>query len=497
MSAGTLREEDVEKVEVVWTQAGSCLRARLRTTGRPVAIRLVTCRSVAQRVLVPVHSDRVLVPLGVLQTRFFMGLVCDWMPEGSLHTLLYETLIYPEVPLCLRLRILSDVAEGLSHLHDIPVSHQALKATNVVLDHQYRAKLCDWGVSGVPDCGSPSSEDVVYVSPEVLTGSVPSVEADMYSFGVLFHETLNEQRHHHGITQMKELVLYTKECKRLGEECHILPKDTPQGHTFNQLVTECWNSDPQCRTSAKEFVLELKKALMTFDPVAPHKAALQLKERKERALLSCKYSLSYEQTIDLNNMEGCGAFKNLKKMMIKTLPVNVPKSTQQSSSNNLSSHPVLHCRSHRIRCCLDRATPPTGLSAFPSVPVHRGNSALQPCSPVWPRSTCSSPSSPKHGSPSPPSAYPFPPQRRSSCCRLLQEKRGAVIQAMTEGRLNHILDVLRSRQALTRESYELIQAGLTLDARTRALLDTCECLGEKASALVVSTLRQVGHAHLL
>lgn len=72
---------------------------------------------------------------------------------------------------------------------------------------------------------------------------------------------------------------------------------------------------------------------------------------------------------------------------------------------------------------------------------------------------------------------------------------------MTEGRLNNLLDVLRARHAVTREDYEFITAAMTLSARTRCLLDTCACLGEKVAILVATTLGLVsvkavhGHAH--
>lgn len=59
---------------------------------------------------------------------------------------------------------------------------------------------------------------------------------------------------------------------------------------------------------------------------------------------------------------------------------------------------------------------------------------------------------------------------------------------MTEGRLNNVLDVLRARKAVTRETYEIITAALTLNAKTRCLLDICSCLGENVAILVATTL---------
>lgn len=75
-----------------------------------------------------------------------------------------------------------------------------------------------------------------------------------------------------------------------------------------------------------------------------------------------------------------------------------------------------------------------------------------------------------------------------TCCQLLQERREAIVNFMTEGRLNKLLDVLRARQAVTREAYENINAPITLSARTRCLLDTCASLGESVSFLVAITL---------
>lgn len=108
------------------------------------------------------------------------------------------------------------------------------------------------------------------------------------------------------------------------------------------------------------------------------------------------------------------------------------------------------------------------------------------------------PSSPSSGSgsphtpPSPPRKPDIPDsglQRQHVSCRgLLLARREVIIRRMTEGRLNHLLDVLRSRDALSREAYENISAAVTLAARTRSLLDICYLLGERVAALVAFTL---------
>ncbi|XP_010188413.1 PREDICTED: receptor-interacting serine/threonine-protein kinase 2-like, partial [Mesitornis unicolor] len=77
---------------------------------------------------------------------------------------------------------------------------------------------------------------------------------------------------------------------------------------------------------------------------------------------------------------------------------------------------------------------------------------------------------------------------KGSCCQILACQRQTILKFMTEGRLNHILDVLRSQQTLSRMDYETITSYPTVTGRARALLDTCLCLGERAAQVVVTEL---------
>lgn len=77
---------------------------------------------------------------------------------------------------------------------------------------------------------------------------------------------------------------------------------------------------------------------------------------------------------------------------------------------------------------------------------------------------------------------------KGNCCQILACQRQTILKCMTEGRLNHILDVLRSQQTLSRMDYETITSYPTVTGRARALLDTCLCLGERAAQAVVTVL---------
>jgi serine/threonine protein kinase len=93
------------------------------------------------------------------------------------------------------------VATALEYLHDTSrpaVIHGDIKASNVLLDGNMDAKLCDFGFArsgGVADTagrGRSSGRAIMgspgYVDPQLLRSGVANKESDVYSFGVLLLE---------------------------------------------------------------------------------------------------------------------------------------------------------------------------------------------------------------------------------------------------------------------------------------------------------------------
>ncbi|XP_036443285.1 receptor-interacting serine/threonine-protein kinase 2 [Colossoma macropomum] len=529
------REEDLMDVALVRTSVDACLRGHLARTARRVAVKLLGCSTaegcdrLAQvknaLTLGRVCSERILVPLGLFKAPSLFGLVWDWMAEGSLHSLLYETHVYPDLPMAPRLQVLLDVAEGLNHLHAIPLPHGALKATNVLLDQQYRAKLCDWGQQTCLDLraptshsGSPCFRDLAYMSPEVIQGGAPSIKADMYSFGVLIWEALNRRQPCEVTDHLQTLLLSAQEGVETGVEVKLLPLETPQCHVLTRLVIRCLSSEPNRRPLAEECVVELRKAVATLGSDAGTTAARRLKECKERAMLCCKNPTAWALPVELNNLEGYSGGMRRKNLTSKTIPVNgpclskaaprIPKSDETSPRGTLPV-PATARASPPAGCCKGTANNPVLSKGTSSItcnsPGFRWCGVLcdvsQTRTPTPPNTPCGSPTAAIQASLQRPSlaSQVYHGSAGWSCCRLLQEKREAIVHCMTEGRLNNLLDVLRARQAVTREAYELITAALTLTARTRCLLDICSCLGENVALLVASTLglvsREATHSY--
>ncbi|WP_019588448.1 serine/threonine-protein kinase [Deinococcus apachensis] len=103
------------------------------------------------------------------------------------------------LPLEEALRLLADVASGLTYLHRLGAVHQDVKTQNVYVDGS-RAALGDLGSAYLTAQGGQSSGSPYYMAPEIYRGESSSAASDVYSLGVLAYELLGGQRPHQGET---------------------------------------------------------------------------------------------------------------------------------------------------------------------------------------------------------------------------------------------------------------------------------------------------------
>lgn len=97
------------------------------------------------------HSPYLVELLGYCADHHHRLLIFEFMPNGSLQQHLHPSAKQHQ-PLNwgMRLRIALDCARALEFLHEHsvpPVIHRDFKCSNVVLDHNFRAKLSDLGSS--------------------------------------------------------------------------------------------------------------------------------------------------------------------------------------------------------------------------------------------------------------------------------------------------------------------------------------------------------------
>ncbi|KZV31033.1 serine/threonine-protein kinase cx32 [Dorcoceras hygrometricum] len=130
-------------------------------------------------------------------------LVYEFMLRGSLENHLFRRNAATE-PLSwdLRLKIAIGAARGLAFLHtsDRKVIYRDFKASNILLDGAYNAKISDFGLAKLGPSGGDSHVTTRvmgthgYAAPEYIATGHLYVKSDVYGFGVVLLEMLTGLR---------------------------------------------------------------------------------------------------------------------------------------------------------------------------------------------------------------------------------------------------------------------------------------------------------------
>ncbi|KAK6935068.1 Serine-threonine/tyrosine-protein kinase, catalytic domain [Dillenia turbinata] len=129
-------------------------------------------------------------------------LIYEFMPNKSLEDHLFNRAL-PSLPWKTRLQIMLGAAQGLAYLHEgleVQVIYRDFKASNVLLDEDFKPKLSDFGLARegpTGDCTHVSTAVVGtygYAAPEYVESGHLNVKSDIWSFGVVLYEILTARR---------------------------------------------------------------------------------------------------------------------------------------------------------------------------------------------------------------------------------------------------------------------------------------------------------------
>nr|GMC48594.1 probable L-type lectin-domain containing receptor kinase S.5 [Ipomoea batatas] len=131
-------------------------------------------------------------------------LVYEYMPHGSLDQHLFIGGETDPLSWELRCKIVSGVGYALQYLHnefEQRVVHRDLKASNIMLDSSFNARLGDFGLARALDNertsyteGEGVAGTIGYIAPECLLTGKATEQSDVYAFGAVLLEVVCGQR---------------------------------------------------------------------------------------------------------------------------------------------------------------------------------------------------------------------------------------------------------------------------------------------------------------
>ncbi|KAJ0978507.1 hypothetical protein J5N97_013981 [Dioscorea zingiberensis] len=220
------------------------------------------------------HHRNLVSLLGYCDEEDEQMLVYEFMPNGTLRDHLSAKSKNEPLNFSMRLRIALGSSRGILYLHseaDPPIFHRDIKATNILLDAKFIAKVADFGLSRLAPV--PEVEGTVpgyvstvvkgtpgYLDPEYFLTHKLTDKSDVYSLGVVFLELLTGmQPISHGKNIVREVtvsyqsgMMFSVVDNRMGS----YPSECIE--RFVALALRCCQEETDKRPPMSEVVRELE-----------------------------------------------------------------------------------------------------------------------------------------------------------------------------------------------------------------------------------------------
>lgn len=211
-----------------------------------------------------------------------------------------------------RLEVVVGVARGLLYLHEdahTPIIHRDIKASNILLDDRWVAKIADFGMARLyPEAGDGHSHVQTrvagtngYMAPEYLMHGHLSAKADVFSFGVLVLEIVSGRKNSSFIppprSSADNLLDYAWKLYKEDRTMELLDPSVKSSAAPDQVLMcvriglLCVQADPRLRPDMKRVVIILSKKQSTLEePTRPGAPGSRYRRRAHGLRSSSQYS---------------------------------------------------------------------------------------------------------------------------------------------------------------------------------------------------------------
>lgn len=178
----------------------------------------------------------------------------------------------------LAVRVALQILAALGHAHQRGIIHRDVKPQNVLVSHTGQVKIGDFGIAGMADTNTLTSDgnvmgSVHYFSPEQAKGMRATEASDLYSVGVMLYEMLSGHVPFEGETAVSVAMMHLMEKpKPIAQEADVC-------RAVELIIGKALEKQPQARyQNADAMMRDLRRALRH-----PDGAFLEARLSEERA----------------------------------------------------------------------------------------------------------------------------------------------------------------------------------------------------------------------
>lgn len=211
------------------------------------------------------HSN-VAVLYNFLRDRNDNFMVMEFVDGMTLEKLLKQN---GGLPLESVLKIMMQTLDGLHHAHEKGILHRDIKPANLMLTREGIVKLMDFGIARMVGSQRLTRADRIvgtleYMAPELLDGSEPSVQSDLYAIGVLMYELLSGKMPFEASTDSTLITqILTKKPIPLRSRISNLPKKV------EEILDTLLQKKPEKRYDSAADLRHLLSTIVTPGKVIP------------------------------------------------------------------------------------------------------------------------------------------------------------------------------------------------------------------------------------